>query len=46
MTTTTKPRKEVLRAYLYERQRSAEPPPTGDDIRRQLGWWMLQPPKR
>lgn len=33
-----KPSKERLRAYLYGRQKSEAPPPTPEEIRRQLGW--------
>lgn len=33
-----KPLREVLRAYLYERHKSVAPPPTAEEIRRQLGW--------
>lgn len=41
--TTTKPTKQKLREYLYARQRSPEPPPTPEQIRRELGWRMTQP---
>jgi hypothetical protein len=41
MSTTTKPTKQQLRAYLYERQRATTPPPTPEEIRRQLGWAMV-----
>jgi hypothetical protein len=33
-----KPLREALRAYLYERHKSKEPPPTAESIRRALGW--------
>lgn len=35
---TTKPTKEQLRSYLYNRHQSKEPPPSPDRIREQLGW--------
>jgi hypothetical protein len=37
----SKPTKEQLRQYLYQRQQKSDPPPTPDEIRRQLGWHML-----
>ena len=42
MTDTTRPTKETVREY-FERRTHAplEPPPTGDEIRRQLGWYLL-----
>ncbi len=40
--TTTKPTKHRVRAYLYERQRSPEPPPSPERIRQELGWAMVQ----
>lgn len=38
---TQKPTKQQLRAYLYERQKSPTPPPSPDEIRRQLGWSLV-----
>jgi hypothetical protein len=38
---TTKPTKEAVRAYLQSRQESKTPPPTSEEIRRQLGWSMM-----
>lgn len=40
MTTVSHPPKERVRAYLAERTRAESPPPTPDDIRTQLGWWL------
>ncbi|MDQ1835543.1 hypothetical protein [Massilia scottii] len=43
MTETTKPDKRKVRAYL-DRRTDAEhddPPPTPDDIRRELGWGLI-----
>lgn len=37
-TPTTKPTKEQLRSYLYNRHQSKEPPPTPERIREMLGW--------
>lgn len=39
----SKPTKEQTRAYLQSRQRATTPPPSLDEIRRQLGWPMTQP---
>lgn len=38
---TTKPTKQQLREYLYARHRSPAPPPTPEQIRRELGWSMI-----
>lgn len=38
MTTTTKPDKRRTREWLDNRTHSEDPPPTPDEIRRQLGW--------
>lgn len=37
----TKPTKEQVRAYQQQRLREKTPPPSPDEIRRQLGWGML-----
>lgn len=42
MTQTTKPSKEEVRGYMERRTHAPlDPPPTGDEIRRQLGWYLL-----
>jgi hypothetical protein len=41
MTQTTHPTKQLVRDYLDSRTRSTEPPPTPDEVRRQLGWDLL-----
>jgi hypothetical protein len=41
MPTTTQPPKHVVREYLARRARDSKPPPTPEEIRRQLGWGML-----
>lgn len=38
----SKPTKEQTRSYLQQRQRATTPPPSIEEIRRQLGWF-LQP---
>jgi hypothetical protein len=40
-----RPTKEQTRAYLQERQRSKEPPPSIEEIRRQLGWFLKPDPR-
>lgn len=38
---TTIPTKQLVRDYMDERTRATEPPPSPEEIRRQLGWAML-----
>lgn len=40
MTATTHPAPNVLRAYLAKRHEEKTPPPSLEEIRRQLGWWL------
>jgi len=40
MATLTHPPKQVVRAYLERRSRDSKPPPSPEEIRRQLGWGM------
>jgi hypothetical protein len=40
MSTITHPPKHVVRAYLERRARDPKPPPTPEEIRRQLGWGL------
>lgn len=42
-TQVTHPPKELVREYLNRRVRSQKPPPTPEEIRRQLGWGMQLP---
>lgn len=35
------PSKYVVRQYMERRSTAAKPPPTPEEIRRQLGWGML-----
>ncbi|SFB85041.1 hypothetical protein [Massilia yuzhufengensis] len=37
------PPKHLVREYLERRARDTAPPPTPEEIRRQLGWGMLMP---
>jgi hypothetical protein len=39
----THPTKEQVRAYMVSRGRAHRPPPTPEDIRRQLGWKLAPP---
>ena len=41
MTQTTHPSKYLVRAYLERRSQEVKPPPTPDEIRRQLGWGLM-----
>ena len=40
MATFTQPPKQAVRAYLERRSREQKPPPSPEEIRRQLGWGM------
>ena len=40
MATFTQPPKHMVRAYLERRSREHKPPPSPDEIGRQLGWGM------
>jgi hypothetical protein len=42
-TTTSHPPKHLVREYLERRSKDTSPPPTPEEIRRQLGWGMLMP---
>ena len=42
-TTTNHPPKHLVREYLERRTKDTTPPPTPEEIRRQLGWGMLMP---
>jgi hypothetical protein len=41
MTHTTHPSKHLVRAYLERRAHEVKPPPTPEEIRRQLGWGLM-----
>lgn len=38
----THPSKEQVRQWMGQRQERREPPPKPDDIRRELGWRMIE----
>lgn len=40
-TTTSHPPKHLVREYLERRTKDANPPPTPEEVRRQLGWGRL-----
>ena len=42
MVNTVKPSKEQVREYLARRQAQHQPPPTCQEIRRQLGWEAVE----
>jgi hypothetical protein len=37
------PPKHLVREYLERRSRDPKPPPSPEEVRRQLGWGMLVP---
>jgi hypothetical protein len=39
----TNPPKQVVREYLERRTREQAPPPSPEEIRRQLGWGLMTP---
>jgi hypothetical protein len=43
MSAISHPPKHLVREYLERRSREHKPPPTPEEIRRQLGWEMLIP---
>jgi len=43
MTHTSKPDREVVRSWMRERQVERVPPPSPEEVRRQLGWHMVEP---
>lgn len=42
----TKPTKEQIRAYTSQRARARTPPPSPEEIRRQLGWGLVAKPQQ
>jgi len=42
MTQTTHPSKYLVRAYMERRAHEVKPPPKPDEIRRQLGWGLIE----
>lgn len=41
MAQTNHPSKYVVRAYLERRSQQVKPPPTPEEVRRQLGWGLV-----
>lgn len=41
MTQTTKPTKQQVRKHMERRAHEESPPPTPDEIRRELGWHLI-----
>lgn len=42
MTHTTKPSNQVVRSWMQQRQVDRTPPPAPEQIRRELGWQMVE----
>ncbi len=42
MVNTSKPTKEQVREYMERRQAQHQPPPSCQEIRRQLGWDLIE----
>lgn len=42
MTQTTKPSKEQVREHMERRTHEESPPPTPEEIRRELGWELIK----
>jgi hypothetical protein len=38
---TTHPSKQLVRDYMDSRTRDESPPPTPEEIRRELGWYLI-----
>jgi hypothetical protein len=43
MLAISRPPKHLVREYLERRSRDPKPPPSPEEVRRQLGWGMLIP---
>lgn len=46
MTKVTKPSKEDVRQLMTQRREAREPPPSLEEIRRQLGWTIIEAQRR
>lgn len=42
MTQTTKPSNQQVRSWMQQRQVDRTPPPSPDQVRRELGWQMVE----
>jgi hypothetical protein len=38
---STQPNKEAVRKFMQQRQKDRTPPPSPEEIRRQLGWGLI-----
>lgn len=43
MATANHPSKEQVRKFMAERREAKTPPPSPEQIRRELGWGLMQP---
>ena len=46
MPPVSRPTQQQVRDYMTQRQRDKTPPPSPDEIRRQLGWGLMGSGKR
>jgi hypothetical protein len=46
MPQTSKPSQEQVRNWMQQRQADRSPPPTPEQIRRQLGWQLIEAERR
>ena len=42
MKQTSKPDRQVVRSWMHQRQEENRPPPSLEEIRRQLGWHLVE----
>lgn len=42
MTQTSKPSNQQVRSWMQQRQAEKSPPPAPEEIRRQLGWGLVE----
>ena len=42
MPQTSKPTPQAVRSWMHQRQEENRPPPSLEEIRRQLGWHMVE----
>lgn len=41
MQSASRPTQQQVREYMQQRQAEQTPPPPPDEIKRQLGWWLI-----
>jgi hypothetical protein len=46
MTATTHPTKEAVRKFMRKRQVEHKPPPSPEQIKRELGWHLVEAERR